>query len=301
MNVKYLIPVALLSAWGTFSSCSSEDDLSAVAGQPLVLYADMTLTRSTVDSQWTLGDSVALEIGGVVKQYEITDASTGKLEASAGVEPFRWTSASDSFDATAWSLGGSFQETLPTSLTIPQYQHEEGYDSADLLYAKGTLTPSASSLTFYHQLAKVTVYARVTGDWSTVTADDFDAYLGHSPDLCPLTATFTAPSDGNYGTWSNYTGEPDYAIYMQPGTIESGSDYTAVFTALLLPKDYSNTQFIQIEVMGDIVWYYTPATGEANLQAGHSYTYYITACDDELNVIVESDEGTSNTVTPWAP
>lgn len=305
MNRNYFIPVVLLLALGSLLACSSEDDTSALGGKPLVLYAGMPMTRSTVDSQWTEEDKVAVQIGSEVKQYEITDTSTGLLEASAGVEPFKWTSTTDAFDVTAWSLGGTYQATVPNNITIPSDQ-SGGYGDYDLLYAKGTLTPSNTHLTFYHQLARVIVQLKFK---MSVEPDDISVFLGNdeveSRDIVPLTADFSAPTGNeNYGTWDKFTNYPEYGgvTMFHDATAEDG--YDAAFSALLIPNNYSGTRFIGIDIpssdMG--LFYFIPSDGEANLQSGRTYTYRITVYNDFLDVTVGTDDGgTNNSVTPWSP
>lgn len=281
MNRNYFIPVVLLLALGSLLACSSEDDTSALGGQPLVLYAGMPMTRSTIDSQWTEGDKVAVQIGSEVKQYEITDTSTRLLEASAGVEPFKWTSITDAFDVTAWSLGGTYQATVPNNITIPSDQ-SGGYDRYDLLYAKGTLTPSNTDLTFYHQMARVIVQL----EFKTAVEPNnvVSVYLGYDHDaegnlidIVPLTGKFSAPTgNDNYGTWENFSNYPKGRVTMfHDATAEDG--LSATFSALLIPKDYSGTRFICIDTHTNLgLFYFVPSDGEADLQSGRTYTYRIT-------------------------
>lgn len=310
MNSRFFIHITLLFAAVAFLACSSEDDMSALGGQPLVLYADMPMTRSTVDNQWSVGDEVAVKIGDEIKIYYIKDAETGELTTFGNSDPFRWSPDFDSVEVTAWSLGGFVEAEPLTGITIPKDQSPEnvGYTRHDLLYAKGTLTPSNTHLTFYHQLARVIVQLKFK---TTVELDDISVNLGsdydeegNSIDIVPLTADFSAPTgNANYGTWNNFTNYPEYGgiTMFHDATAEDG--YDAAFSALLIPNDYSGTRFIGIDAISDMgLYYFIPSYGEANLQSGRTYTYRITVYNDFLDVTVGTDDGgTNNSVTPWSP
>jgi hypothetical protein len=284
MNSRFFIHISLLLAAVTLLACSSEDDVSALGGQPLVLYADMPMTRSTVDNQWNVGDEVAVKIGDEIKIYYIKDAKTGELTTFGSSDPFRWSPNFDSVEVTAWSLGG-FTNAVPlTGITIPKDQSPEnvGYTRHDLLYAKGTLTPSNTRLTFYHQMARVIVQL----EFKTAVEPNnvVSVYLGYDHDaegnlidIVPLTGEFSAPTgNDNYGTWENFSNYPNGGVTMfHDATAEDG--LSATFSALLIPKDYSGTRFICIDTHTNLgLFYFVPSDGEADLQSGSTYTYRIT-------------------------
>ena len=309
MNSRFLKSIALLFATVTLMACNCEDDMSALEGQPLVLYADMPMTRSTVDNQWNVGDEVAVKIGDEIKKYYIKDTETGELVASSGTKPFRWSSSFDEVEVTAWSVGGFCEAEPLTGITIPDDQ-SGGYDRYDLLYAKGTLKPSNTHLTFYHQMAKVVVQLKIIntefiGDRPEIyLGSDYDA-TGAPLNIVPLTADFNAPMGNiNLGSWNNYRNFPENGgVTMKHENETSVEDgYYAAFSALLIPNDYSNTRFLSVDLISDLgIFYYVPAAGEANLQSGHTYTYRITVYDDFLDVVVDTDDGDTNSVTPWSP
>lgn len=309
MNSRFFIHITLLFAAVTFWACSSEDDVSVLGGQPLVLYADMPMTRSTVDNQWNVGDEIAVKIGDEIKKYYIKDAETGELTTFGTSDPFRWSPNFDSVEVTAWSLGGSSNADPLTGITIPEDQ-SGGYDSYDLLYAKGTMTPSNTHLTFYHQMAKVVVQLKFNNSESGIQPPDVYLGLGYdiAPDgewiqqeIIPLKADFTAPiSENKWGTWSNYSSYPNYGITMkQEGEDKVESGYDVAYSALLIPNDYSGKRFVFVNEVSDMGIGYIPKEGEADLAPGTTTTFKITVCDDSLDVVVVND-GNNNSVTPWA-
>ncbi|GHT76015.1 hypothetical protein AGMMS50262_13070 [Bacteroidia bacterium] len=146
---------------------------------------------------------------------------------------------------------------------------------------KTTLTPATP---IYWTLATQSLTARAwyPAAW-TMQADQSTAAKLQEADFlfAPTTGTLSGSGSGEIAP------------------LKSGSADT--YTALLIPRDMTAANFIRVAI-GSEDYYYKPASGEANLAAGSSYTYNILVKKTGLDVTVVNNgaqwaAGSNDTVT----
>lgn len=270
-------------------SCSSEDDGDVFpAGEyPLKFTASVEeqLTRSTSASSWDGGEEVAVQVAGImVKKY--TTATDGKLSSASGIEPFYWQSQSETKTVTGWY---PYSTSTPTSWSVQSNQSSAGYQQSDLLYAPAMAISFANrettTLSFHHQTAKVVVNI-VNGEATSSAADISAVKIGVNNNLA-LSGNYTPPAGNNsQGTWSNLANSG----IVTPKEISPTGTFLKSYAALVLPQDISNKKFIAVTLSNGNTYYYSPSTGDADLEGGKQYTYNITVKNGYLEVEVENSE-----------
>lgn len=279
--------VAILACLLLFS-CSSEDDGDVFpAGEnPITLNAvvEQQLTRSSIQNIWDGGEEIAIRTDGTVKKY--TAAANSKLTAANGVAPFYWQSQSETKIVTGWYPYGI---SAPTSWSVQSDQSIGGYQQSDFLYAPAVAISFAnketSTLPFHHQTAKLVI--NIVNGEATSSATDISAVkIGVNNNL-DLSANYTAPAGNNsQGTWSNLTN----GGIVTPKEISPTSTFLKSYAALVIPQDMSGKKFIAVTLRNGNTYYYTPSTGDADLEGGKQYTYNITVKNGYLEVEVENSE-----------
>jgi hypothetical protein len=215
----------------------------------------MTRT-STVDNVWSAGN-IAVEEGSTVKEYAV-DAS-GNITSTS---PFYWTSES-SVPVTSWY---PYSASLSSWTVNSNQSTEANYAASDLLYATGSLTYGSSSntLTFSHKTAKVVINVVKANDVTSASSIS-SVTIGASGSLIDLS--------GTVGSTGAITASTTSTGYITPYQTTS-STYAATYSALVIPQDMTNKQFIAITV-GNTTYYYKPTTSTV-LSGGYQYTYNIT-------------------------
>ena len=265
----------------------------------------LTATRATTTdgaTSWVADDQVAISADGGTnhKVYKITDASSGAMSpdnsGSSDANTLYWSKTTETL--AAWhpvgcTIGSGSGEgevsitdqssgfgTLENILHSPAKQYSYSNSSGG---SNGTV-----AFTFRHALAKVKVTLQA-GDG--ITADDLStatvAFMG-----------YTAGTLG-YNGLTVASGSTNGAIKSKKETVTpsdgSGTNSTT-YTALLIPQQMQNKQFIKVTVgTGDAArdYYYTPTSStDANLEAGKQYAYTITVKKTGLAVTV-TDNGVS--------
>jgi formylglycine-generating enzyme required for sulfatase activity len=249
----------------SFSACLQEEILSGTENGLLVLQAQMDApqTRPTVNNAWDGGEQVQVSINnGPAATFTVAD--DGTLTPAV---PLFWTS--QSISARAWYPASWMMQTNQSTA--------ERLQSADFIFA-----PDVSGITeagytgkplvFSHRMAKVTANL-VYGDGVS------------SSDLTDATVRFYGYTSGVANTANgNVTGSSN--SWISP--LRSGN----VCTALLIPQNMAaGTDFIRITIKSN-TYYYKPASGEADLEGGKSYTYNITVKKDGVTV-------TPGAITRW--
>ncbi len=201
-------------------------------------------SRATVDGDWQGVQTVALSVGGTVKEYDVTasDADGYKTATlSSDTDPFWWTSREDITVSAWWPYGA----TMPDVVVKEDQSTKEGFEGSDFIAAEAqTVQFDNPTLEFSHRTARITVNLKPgTGITSVTGADVYVTGLG--------------TDGGNPTTISTYnaTGTDTYEALAAPQTVKA------------------NTPFIQVDLDGG-TYYFRPQSDVA-LVAGSRYTYTV--------------------------
>lgn len=200
-------------------------------------------TRATVDGNWDGVTSVALSVGGTVKEYDVTasDADGYKTAIlSSDTDPFWWTSREDITVSAWWPYG----TTMPDVVVKEDQSTKEGFEGSDFIFAEAqTVQFDNPTLEFSHRTARITVLLKPGDGITSVSgADVFVTGLG--------------TDNGNPATIRTY---------------EAGGDTYEALTAPQTVK--ANTPFIQVD-LGRGTYYFRPKN-DVVLEAGSRYTYTV--------------------------
>ena len=117
-------------------------------------------TRATVDGNWDGVTSVALSVGGVVKEYSVTTTDTEKKTATLSREndPFWWTSR-DPITVSAWCPFDNADITQMPAVKVAGDQSKlTDYQKSDFISAENqTVQFDNPTLEFSHRTARVTI------------------------------------------------------------------------------------------------------------------------------------------------
>ena len=255
MNIRhalYLIPAAavlLLAA----TACT-QDDLGGgtlpEGEYPLVIratglqaVATPASTRATVDGDWQGVQTVALSVGGTVKEYDVTasDADGYKTATlSSDTDPFWWTSREDITVSAWWPYG----TTMPDVVVKADQSTKEGFEGSDFISAEAqTVQFDHPTLEFSHRTARITVHLKPGDGITSVTGAD-------------VSVTGLGTDNGN------------------PATIRTYAPDGNTYEALAAPQTVkANTPFIQVDLGGGT--YYFRPQNDVVLEAGNRYTYTV--------------------------
>lgn len=176
MNIRhtlYLIPAAavLLLAATACTQDELADDTRLPEGEyPLIInatglqaVATPASTRATVDGNWDGVTSVALSVGGVVKEYSVTTTDTEKKTATLSREndPFWWTSRKD-ITVSAWrpckDAGDNLLTAMPSVVVKQDQSTQKAFAASDFIAAiDQTVQFNNPTLEFSHRTARVTI------------------------------------------------------------------------------------------------------------------------------------------------
>lgn len=256
-----LSPLLLLVAL-CLPACNNDDEGLLPEGKyPLTLTASidkLTLTRADGKSAWAIDDQIAVSVNGGIshKIYNITNASTGAMEANNPKDPCYWIQDKDQ-RILAWYPANGASETNISNQSA-------GFAAFDYLTSDGTYnrTSANATLPFKHQMAKVK-YTLKTGEG--ITNDDLSSATVQIYGFTKASFT-TGELSGNSNGWI--------------------TPYATDREALLVPQQMQNEDFIKVTVDGND-FYYTPKDeNDANLRSGKQYTYKITVKKTGLEVSV---------------
>lgn len=200
-------------------------------------------TRATVDGDWQGVQTVALSVGGTVKEYDVTasDADDYKTATlSSDTDPFWWTSREDITVSAWWPYG----ITMP-DVVVKEYQStKEGFEGSDFISAEAQAVQfDHPMLEFSHRTARITVLLK-PGDGITSVAGADVSVTGLSTD------------NGNPATIRTYApGNDTYEALAAPQTVAAGEP------------------FIQVDLNGG-TYYFRPQS-DVVLVAGSRYTYTV--------------------------
>ena len=254
MNIR--LPLHILSAATVLlfaATACTQDDLGGgtlpEGEYPLVIRATglqavaTPASRATVDGDWLGVQTVALSVGGTVKEYDVTasDADGYKTATlSSDTDPFWWTSRADITVSAWWPYG----TTMPDVVVKADQSTKEGFEGSDFISAEAqTVQFDSPTLEFSHRTARITVLLKPgTGITSVSGADVYVTGLG--------------TDNSNPATIRTY---------------EAGGDTYEALTAPQTVK--ANTPFIQVDLGGG-TYYFRPHSDVA-LEAGSRYTYTV--------------------------
>ena len=255
MNIRhalYLIPAAavlLLAA----TACT-QDDLGGgtlpEGEYPLVIratglqaVATPASTRATVDGDWQGVQTVALSVGGTVKEYDVTASDADGYQSatlSSDTDPFWWTSREDITVSAWWPYG----TTMPDVVVKADQSTKEGFEGSDFIFAEAqTVQFDNPTLEFSHRTARITVLLKPGDGIPSVTGAN-------------VSVTGLGTDNGNPATIKTYAPDGDtYEALTAPQTVKA------------------NTPFIQVDLGGGT--YYFRPKNDVVLAAGSRYTYTV--------------------------
>lgn len=255
MNIR--LPLHILSAATILlfaATACTQDDLGGSTlpeGEyPLVInatglqaVATPASTRATVDGDWQGVQTVALSVGGTVKEYDVTASDADGYQSatlSSDTDPFWWTSREDITVSAWWPYG----TTMPDVVVKADQSTKEGFEGSDFIFAEAqTVQFDNPTLEFSHRTARITVLLKPGDGITSVSgADVFVTGLG--------------TDNGNPATIRTY---------------EAGGDTYEALTAPQTVK--ANTPFIQVD-LGRGTYYFRPKN-DVVLEAGSRYTYTV--------------------------
>ena len=250
------LPLHILSAATVLlfaATACTQDDLGGSTlpeGEyPLVINATglqavaTPASRATVDGDWQGVQTVALSVGGTVKEYDVTasDADGYKTATlSSDTDPFWWTSRADITVSAWWPYG----TTMPDVVVKADQSTKEGFEGSDFISAEAqTVQFDHPMLEFSHRTARIKVLLKPGDGIPSVTGAN-------------VSVTGLGTDNGNPATIRTYA--PD------------GNTYEAL-TAPQTVK--ANTPFIQVDLGGG-TYYFRPHS-DVVLAAGSRYTYTV--------------------------
>ena len=254
MNIR--LPLHILSAATVLlfaATACTQDDLGGSTlpeGEyPLVIRATglqavaTPASRATVDGNWQGVQTVALSVGGTVKQYDVTasDADGYKTAIlSSDTDPFWWTSREDITVSAWWPYG----TTMPDVVVKADQSTKEGFEGSDFIFAEAqTVQFDNPTLEFSHRTARITVLLKPGDGIPSVTGAD-------------VSVTGLGTDNGNPATIKTYApGSDTYEALTAPQTVKA------------------NTPFIQVDLGGGT--YYFRPKNDVVLAAGSRYTYTV--------------------------
>ncbi|WP_270722937.1 fimbrillin family protein [Bacteroides ovatus] len=200
-------------------------------------------TRATVDGDWQGVQTVAVEMGGTVKEYDVTasDADGYKTATlSSDTDPFWWTSREDITVSAWWPYG----TTMPDVVVKADQSTKEGFEGSDFIFAEAqTVQFDNPTLEFSHRTARITVLLKPGAGITSVSGAD-------------VYVTGLGTDNSNPATIRTY---------------EAGGDTYEALTAPQTVK--ANTPFIQVDLGGG-TYYFRPHS-DVVLAAGSRYTYTV--------------------------
>ncbi len=236
----------------TFAACT-QDDLGGgtlpEGEYPLVIRATglqavaTPASRATVDGDWQGVQTVALSVGGTVKEYDVTasDADGYKTATlSSDTDPFWWTSREDITVSAWWPYG----TTMPDVVVKADQSTKEGFEGSDFISAEAqTVQFDNPTLKFSHRTARITVLLKPGDGITSVTGAD-------------VYVTGLSTDNNNPATIETYAvGGDSYEALTAPQTVAKGEP------------------FIRVELGGG-TFYFRPQN-DVVLEAGNRYKYTV--------------------------
>ena len=255
MNIRhalYLIPAAAVLLFA--ATACTRDDLGGgtlpEGEYPLVIratglqaVATPASTRATVDGDWQGIQTVALSVGGTVKQYNVTASDADGYRSatlSSDTDPFWWTSREDITVSAWWPYG----TTMPDVVVKADQSTREGFEGSDFISAEAQAVQFDNpTLKFSHRTARITVLLKPGDGITSVTGAD-------------VYVTGLSTDNNNPATIETYAvGGNSYEALTAPQTVAKGEP------------------FIRVELGGGH-FYFRPQN-DVVLEAGNRYKYTV--------------------------
>ena len=158
MKTRFYIPLLALA----LTACSNDELTNSLMREyPLVIeatglqaVATPASTRATVDGNWDGVTSVALSVGGMVKEYSVTTTDTEKKTAtlSRNSDPFWWTSRNP-ITVSAW---WPYATTMPDVVVKSDQRKQTDFAASDFISAEAqTVQFGNPTLEFSHRTARI--------------------------------------------------------------------------------------------------------------------------------------------------
>ena len=216
-------------------------------------------TRATVDGNWDGVTSVALSVGGTVKEYSVTTTDAEKKTAtlSRNSDPFWWTSRNP-ITVSAW---WPYDTAMPDVVVKSDQRKQADFAASEFISAEAqTVQFDNPTLEFSHRTARITVNLEEGNGITSVTGAD-------------VYVTGLSTDGGNPASISTYaSGNDTYEALAAPQTVKA------------------NTPFIGVD-LNRSTFYFRPQR-DVVLTANSRYTYTV-------RVTAKGLELTGCTITGW--
>lgn len=263
-KIRILPTACTLASLLMLAACAQDElvdgkyPLAFTASVKTSMPATRVIEDQNGESKWDGNEIVKVKIGSETKDYKMSQ--DGNLSST---QPFYWNSTTETKQVTAWYPAAfTFKDQLKDQST------GEKYMNCDVLKTDQTsitYTDQTKKLTFKHQMAKVIINL-LQNDGTTAMTDATSVEI-----LCASSFTY---SEGQLSGIGNHN-------YISPFRQENNSSYKA----MIIPQDMAGDKFIKVVYDGD-TYYWTPGSGEANLNVGTIHTYNITVRSTHLDVEV---------------
>ena len=259
MNIR--LPLHILSAATVLlfaATACTQDDLGSgtlpEGEYPLVInatglqaVATPASTRATVDGDWQGVQTVALSVGGTVKEYDVTasDADGYKTATlSSDTDPFWWTSREDITVSAWWPYNATDMGTMPAVVVAADQSTQTAFQNSDFISAENqTVKFDDPTLEFTHRTARVAIELKPGTGFTSVDGATV-SFVSLSADNGNPTAIQTYHASGN-----------SYEALTAPQTVAKGEP------------------FIRVELGGG-TFYFRPKN-DVVLEAGNRYKYTV--------------------------
>ena len=259
MNIR--LPLHILSAATVLlfaATACTQDDLGSgtlpEGEYPLVInatglqaVATPASTRATVDGDWQGVQTVALSVGGTVKEYDVTasDADGYKTATlSSDTDPFWWTSREDITVSAWWPYNATDMGTMPAVVVAADQSTQTAFQNSDFISAENqTVKFDDPTLEFTHRTARVAIELKPGTGFTSVDGATV-SFVSLSADNGNPTAIQTYHASGN-----------SYEALTAPQTVAKGEP------------------FIRVELGGGN-FYFRPQN-DVVLEAGNRYKYTV--------------------------
>ena len=208
-------------------------------------------SRATVDGNWTGVSTVAVKIGGEVKDYTVTPSTDGLSATLTSTDPFYWT-RTEPVTVSAWPKADASSADIPL-VVVQADQSGDGFAKSDFIAAEPQeVSIGAPSLKFTHRTARLTV---------TLTPGDGI----NSVEEATLKFTGLDTEGGNPASITPYhtAGTVAYDALVASQTIAPG---TTFITVTLNGTTYSYVPDVAIELAAGSRYNYTVKVNAKGLE-----------------------------------
>ena len=255
---KWAVAIILLP---TLSACTQDERSGGALSEgeyPLIInatglqtVATPASTRATVDGNWDGVTSVALSVGGTVKEYSVTTTDTEKKTAtlSRNSDPFWWTSRNP-ITVSAW---WPYAPTMPDVVVKSDQRTQADFAASDFISAEAqTVQFDNPTLEFSHRTARITVNLEKGNGITSVTGAE-------------VYVTGLSTDGGNPASISTYaSGNDTYEALAAPQTVKA------------------NTPFIEVDLNGSTFYFRPQSDVVLTANSRYTYTVHVTAKGLEL-------------------